>query len=84
MLVAENIRDALEDYLKQQKKAGNKYCVLSARDINQIFEISKNYGNPRYRQIGRAMTMVRFYSGSWIEGELGHADFTVEYKLKWF
>ena len=84
MLTMEAIRDAIEDYLRQEKKNGNKYCILSARDVNRILGISKNYGNPRYRQVCIAMWNVRFFRKQYIEGEEFHADFTVEYKLRLF
>lgn len=84
MLTMEAIRDALEDYLKQEKRQGKKYCILSAKDVNQILGISQNFGNPRYRQICIAMWSVRFYRKQWIDGTEFHADFTVEYKLKLF
>lgn len=84
MLVMEQIRNAIEEYLKQEKRNGNKYCILSARDVNQIFQISQQFGNSRYRQICIAMKEVRFYRKEWISGEDYHADFTIEYKLKLF
>ena len=77
------------DYLKGQKKAGNKTVVLTARDVEHIFHVSEacgaSAGQTRYPLICQAMKKTaEKYKGTWIDGKDPSSTFTVEYKMTWF
>lgn len=76
------------DILKQKKKAGEKTVILSAKDVEELLDVSARCGgkpNSRYPLICQAMEYASGkYQGTWIDGKNPSCTFTVEYKLTIF
>jgi energy-coupling factor transporter ATP-binding protein EcfA2 len=85
----EQLSKEIIEYLKQQKKAGNKTFILNAKDVEHIFNVSERCGaakgQTRYPLICQAMTKVTDrFQGTWIDGKNPSSTYTVEYRLALF
>lgn len=76
------------DILKQRKKSGEKTTILTAREVEELLDVSRRCGAKpysRYPLICQAMEYASGkYPGKWIDGNNPGATFTVEYKLSIF
>ena len=74
--------------LKQRKKEGEKTTVLTAREVEELLNVSERCGakpHSRYPLICQAMEYASGkYQGAWIDGKNPSSTFTVEYKLSIF
>lgn len=69
-------------FLDEQKKNGNRTCILRATEVNKMFEVSQICGGQRYPMICQAMEYAtQKYKGIQIDGKNPSSSFTVEYKL---
>lgn len=76
------------DILKQRKKAGEKTTILTAKEVEELLNVSERCGakpHSRYPLICQAMEYASDkFKGTWIDGKNPSSTFTVEYKLSIF
>ncbi len=76
------------DILKQRKKAGEKTTILTAKEVEELLNVSERCGakpHSRYPLICQAMEYASGkFKGTWIDGKNPSSTFTVEYKLSIF
>lgn len=76
------------DILKQRKKAGEKTTILTAKEVEELLDVSARCGakpHSRYPLICQAMEYASGkFQGTWIDGKNPSSTFTVEYKLSIF
>lgn len=76
------------DILKQRKKLGEKTTILTAKEVEELLNVSERCGakpHSRYPLICQAMEYASGkYQGTWIDGNNPSSTFTVEYKLSIF
>lgn len=79
------IGNEIIDLLKQRKKLGEKTVILTARQIEKMFDVSSRCGGEpgtRYPLICQAMEYAsNKYPSKWIDGKKPSTTFTVEYEL---
>jgi len=85
----EMLAKEIVDYLKEQKKAGNKKFILVARDVEHIFKVSERCGakkgQGRYPLICQAMIKAtERFNGVQISEKCPSSTFAIEYKLTLF
>ena len=89
MFKYEILAKEIVDYLKEQKKAGNKKFVLVARDVEHMFNVSERCGakkgQTRYPLICQAMIKAtEHFKGVQISEKCPSSTFAIEYKLTLF
>lgn len=74
--------------LKERKKVGDKTVILTAKEIEELLNVSERCGakpHSRYPLICQAMEYASGkYQGTWLDGKNPSSTFKVEYKLTMF